>query len=445
MPIDPKVRIAAPTVRVTTLAPAPLKPQVTTAPQPMTLPGHQTVSTFDGGRPVIKRDGIPDDSIGRRTTNGIADDGIGRRKKSGIADDGIGRAKKGGIADDGIGSSEAMLDSLVGRHDTADSLALRNAIYERLETPRFLKGSASVPSQVAAFAKTMGLSKTQLGQVDTILKGATGGTATLLGALLEKTPEVLTTVDVNGKSALENLARLAQQPLNPKIAGDANKGELLASVLRDLVNPNRIDQGDAPTCTVTSMQFELVADEPAEYTRLIADLSGPDGRAKMRGGSYLELESGDAGARDGRSVSNAVFQTAAMEFGNGRDAQFDPFVGKSVNATTGAEQRGLKPAQQTQVLRQLFGVNYESKNFLSEAEGAKALEKLRTINTRGAQNRPIILQLDQGNFNHAVTFERVSEQRVFFRDPYGVLRSMPEQQFPKFVMAVNAPRDLNIL
>ncbi len=472
MPIDPKVRIAAPTVRVTTPAPAPVKPQVTTLPQPTVLPtGFKAVSTFDGGRPVIKRDGIPDDSIGRRTkngiaddgigraktggiaddgigrakTNGIADDGIGRAKTNGIADDGIGRAKTGGIADDGIGSYEAALDSLVGRNDTADSLALRNAIYDRLETPGFLKGSGTVPSQVAAFAKTMGLSKTQLGQVDTLLKGATKETATLLGALLEKAPEVLSTVDGNGKTALENLSRLAQQPLNPKIAGDTNKGELLASVLRDIVNPNRIDQGDAPTCTVTSMQFELVTDEPAEYTRLIADLSGPDGRAKMRGGSNLELESGDAGARDGRSISGALFQTAAMEFGNGRDAQFDPYAGKSVNAKTGAEQRGLKPAQQTQVLRQLFGVNYESKNFLTEAEGAKALEKLRTVDTRGAQNRPIILQLDQGDFNHAVTFERISEQRVFFRDPYGVLRSMPEQQFPKFVMAVNAPRDLNIV
>ena len=53
-------------------------------------------------------------------------------------------------------------------------------------------------------------------------------------------------------------------------------------------------------------------------------------------------------------------------------------------------------------------------------------------------------QIDQGDFNHAVTFERVQDQRVYFRDPYGVLRSMPEQQFPKFVMGVNAPRDLNI-
>lgn len=500
MPIDPKFRTGASTVRLPTTTPAaaPVKPQVVATPSlPLPNAGFKATSTFEG-RPSVKRDGVPDDSVGRRikggvaddgvgrktvggvaddgvgrkiqggvaddgvgrktaygvaddgvgraTRGGVADDGVGRTTKGGVADDGVGRTTKGGVADDGVGGNyESMLDSLVGRNDTADGLALRDAIYERLETPSFLKGSASVPSQVAAFAKTLGLSKTQLGQVDTLLRGATKETASLVGALLEKSREVLTTVDSKGETALANLARIATQPLNPKVAADTTKGELLASCLRGIVNPNRIDQGDAPTCTVTSMQFELVTDEPAEYARLLADLTGPDGQAKMRGGSMLQLEAGDAGARDGRSVSDAIFQTAAMEFGNGRDAQFDPYAGKSVNATTGAEQRGLKPAQQTQVLRQLFGVNYESKNFLSEAEGAKALENLRDYDTRGAQNRPIILQIDQGDFNHAVTFERVKDERVYFRDPYGVLRSMPEQQFPKFVMAINAPRDLNIV
>ena len=440
MPLDPKIRLPAPGVRVTTPAPAPVKPQATPLPSPTLQPsqpaGYKTTSTFDGRAPARKRDGIPDDSIGRRS-------------KGGIADDGIGRATKGGIADDGIGNNsyEAALDALVGRDDTAESLALRDALFSRLETPSFLKGSGTVPAQVAAYAKTMNLSKTQLGQVDTLLRGASKETASLVGALLEKAPEVLSSVDGAGQTTLANLARLASEPLNPKAAGDTTKGDLLSAVLRDIVNPNRIDQGDAPTCTVTSMQYELVADEPAEYARLMADLTGPDGRAKMRGGSYLELEVGDAGAgaRDSRSVSNAIFQTAAMEFGNGRDGQFDPYAGKSVNAVAGTEQRGLKPAQQTQVLRQLFGVNYESKNFRNESDGQKVLEKLRNYDTRGAQNRPIVLQIDQGDFNHAVTFERVKDQRVYYRDPYGVLRSMPEQNFGKYVMAMNAPRDLGFI
>jgi hypothetical protein len=434
------------------------QPQVQPQLSPATR-GFTPGSTFEAGRPSIRRDGIPDDSIGRRTKGGIADDGIGRKKTGGIADDGIGRAKKGGIADDGIGrtkkggiaddgiggSYEAAIDSLVGRNDTPDSLALRDAIFQRLETPGFLKGSAQVPAQVAAYAKSLNLSKAQQAQVDSLLRGASKEVASLFGAVLEKNREVLTHADAKGQTTLANLARLATQPLHPNAASHTTKNEVLESVLRNLANPNRIDQGDAPTCTVTSMQFELVADEPAEYTRLMADLTGPQGRAKMRGGADLVLEAGEAGARDNRSVADTIFQNAAMEFGNGKDAQFDPYAGKSVNAKTGAEQRGLKPAQQTQVLRQLFGVNYESKNFLSEAEGQKALEKLRTVDTRGHQNRPIVLQLDQGDFNHAVTFERVKEDRVYFRDPYGVLRSMPEDHFAKYVMAVNAPRDMNIV
>ena len=495
MPIDPKIRTGASPIRLPTTTPSPVvKPQVT--PLPVQPKGFGASSTFDAGHPsTIKRDGVPDDSVGRRsaagvvddgvgrrtaagvvddgvgrrlasgvvddgvgrrTAAGVVDDGVGRKKAGGVVDDGVGRKKAGGVVDDGVGRTgakgviddgvgQAEVDSLVGRNDTPDSLALRNAIFARLETPSFLKGAATVPAQVAAFAKTMGLSKTQLGQVDVLLRGASKEAATLVGAMLEKSRDVLESVDSKGQTMLANLARLAQQPINPNVAADTNKNELLTSVLRDVVNPNRIDQGDAPTCTVTSMQFELVADQPAEFARLMADLTGPEGKAKMMGGADLQLEKGDAGARDGRSVSDSIFQTAAMEFGNGRDAQFDPYAGKSVNQKTGAEQRGLKPAQQTQVLRQLFGVNYESKNFMNEAEGAKALEKLRTYDARGSQNRPIILQLDQGDFNHAVSLERVSEGRVFFRDPYGVLRSMSENQFPKFVMAINAPRDLNIV
>jgi hypothetical protein len=507
MPIDPRIRGGVPTVRTPstspTSTPAPtVKPATTTTTTPSAPTGYQATSGFEGPRnATIRRTGVPDDSVGRSTKGGVVDDGVGRSSRGGVVDDGVGRSTKGGVVDDGVGRSakggviddgvgrkktggvaddgvgrkktggvaddgvgrtrgvpddgvgdlasasyEAVRDSLVGRNDTADSLALRDAIYERLETPSFLKPGADVAGQVYNFAKsTLKLSKTQTEQLGTLLKGSTKEVATLVGAVFEKVPKALTDVDGKGQTLLSNLARLASQPLHPNAAADTTKQELLASVLRDIANPNRIDQGDAPTCTVTSMQYDLVSDEPAEYARLVADLTGPEGKAKMRGGSFLELQPGDAGARDGRSVSQAIFQTAGMEYGNGRSMEFDPYAGRSVNGQTGATQRGLKPAQQTQLLRQLFGVNYESKQFYTEAEGAKALEKLRTYDARGNQNRPIVLHLDQGDINHAVTLEKVSDQRVFFRDPYGVLRSMPEDYFAKFVVSINAPRDLNVV
>jgi hypothetical protein len=96
------------------------------------------------------------------------------------------------------------------------------------------------------------------------------------------------------------------------------------------------------------------------------------------------------------------------------------------------------------MLSELFGVSYRQSEFYTEKEGASALEKLRSYSTAGAQNRPVILQVDQGDFNHAVTFDKVQDGEVFFRDPYGVLRSMPEDQFPKLVVALNAPTSLGI-
>jgi hypothetical protein len=268
----------------------------------------------------------------------------------------------------------------------------------------------------------------------------------LLGAALEKSPRLFSDRDSRGGSLLSNLARLAQQPLNAKLAGDTTTESVLRGVLRDVVNPNRIDQGTAPTCTVTSMQFELVADEPAEYARLMADLCGPAGKATMRGGGELKIESGDAAAlaRDWRSASQTIFQTAAMEYANGRFLDFDPVAGKSVDTRTGEEQRGIKPSQQANLLTRLFGVQYSTDNLKDEKEGAKVLETLRGFDARGAQNRPVILHIDQGDYNHAVTLERITGGRVQFRDPYGVLRSMPEELFPKVVMAVQRPVDTKI-
>lgn len=452
MPVDPKIRAPAgmPLTRPQlATAPLPLAPRPLPAkPNAAPAPGYGNSSRFD----TVQRGGASDDGVGRSgmfavsdgRNKGAADDGVGRKK--GAADDGVGRKK--GAADDGVGTFEAARNALVGPASTPDGVALHKAISERLETPSFLKGAASVAAQVYDFAKhTLKLSSTQAGQLTTALKGASADTAKLLGALIEKAPEALSTVDARGETLLANLARFAAQPLNPKLASDTTKQELLSSLLRDVVNPNSIDQGDAPTCTVTSMQFELVADEPAEYLRLMTDLCGPQGASKMRGGSELQAQRGDAaaGVRDGRSVSQALFQTAAMEFGNGRNLAFDAAGKGSLNAKGEMVQRGLKPEQQTQVLRQLFGVNYRSELFQTAAEGAKALEKLRTYDSREAQNRPVILQIDQGSFNHAVTFERVADQRVYFRDPYGALRSMPENQFKDFVVGINAPKDLNIV
>jgi hypothetical protein len=399
-----------------------------------------------------KKGGVQDDSIGRAKKGGVQDDSIGRKKTGGVQDDSIGRKKAGGVQDDSIGGTtfDAVRSALVGPDDDPVRVELRNAIYERLENPSFgyhlAKGAGAAEALtkgILGLNTTKSLSSEEKERLATVMKRLDEDGLRYLGAALEKTPELFSDKDSTGGSLLSNLARLASQPLNARLASDTTTETVLRSVLRDIVNPNRIDQGTAPTCTVTSMMFELVADEPAEYVRLMADLCGPAGKAKMRGGGYLHVEAGDAAidARDGRSASQAIFQTAAMEYANGRFMDFDPRAGKSIDGRTQEEQRGIKPSQQANLLTQLFGVKYSTDNLKDEKEGAKVLETLRGFDAVGAQNRPIILHIDQGDYNHAVTLERIQGGRVQFRDPYGVLRSMPEELFAKYVVAVQRPID----
>ncbi len=441
----------------------------------------------------------------------------GRRKRGGTDDDSIGRRKRGGTDDDSIGFGNVVLDSLVGPDNDPSRLALRDALYARLETPSYLRAEPAEPAaalppgdlrQIASLlpavlpgsqgVRLLASARSELevaarldatlqrtsrlppdlrssllqtfaldpehvnGAVVTAVTGseafasasapdqkklatvmsrldATGLKA--FGALIEQNPGALASTDSHGKTLLDNLNQLATQPLNAKLVGQATTEAILSSALVETVNPNRIEQGTAPTCTVASMQYELVADDPSEYVRLLAGLTGLAGKSKMRAGGDLKLgpEDVSAEARGGRTISQALFQSAAMEYANGRLSQFDSVHGRSRNQLTGTTYAGLKPRQQTTILRQLFGVRYTNDTLYTEGEGARALERLRGFDALGQRNRPVILEIDQGPSNHAVTLERVAEGRVFFRDPYGVLRSMPENLFPKYVVAIHQP------
>ncbi len=528
MPIDSKLRKPATPVRAASTTP----PSATTSRRPAarpSAPGHSGSSEFDAGRRIPKpsegrrvRNGTDDDSIGvgdlsgRRGTD---DDSIGVGDLSGrrgTDDDSIGR----GTDDDSIGFGDVVLDSLVGPDNDPDRLALRDALYSRLETPPYLREDAPpdqfahadlrrVASQLtpvlpgrqgaallasaradAGVASRLDATlqrssrlpadvRTSLlqtfasdpsgtaGQVVAHVLGAPAFTQRsaadqkkiaavmsrlderglkAFGALVDQNPAAFDDKDSKGHTLLSNLNQLATQPLNAKLVGETTTEAVISNALVEAANPNRIQQGSAPTCTVASMQYELVADEPAEYMRLLMGLTGPTGKASMRGGGELRVEAEDAaaGALDGRSISQAIFQSAAMEYANGRDSNFDAVAGRSTNKRTGAGYEGLKPNQQTTILRQLFGVKYTNDTLFTEAEGAKAMENLRAFDAVGSQNRPIILEIDQGSHNHAVTLERIGSGRVFFRDPYGVLRSMPEELFPKYVVAIHRPTDMTM-
>jgi hypothetical protein len=431
--------------------------------------GDDAIGRKNQGDDAIGRKKQGDDAIGRKNQG---DDAIGRKKQG---DDAIGRGtpvdigtfetpkrpiekprvsteinprtlqappKKDQVAiqgDDSIGSGSAAFVEV----GPSNNQALRQAMNERFETPTYAYDvTGGVKAVGALAAKAIGTAARSMGSVGGALvslsKNLDDQGLALLGALVEKSPRALSNKDSQGKTLLENLAHFSGKDLSSATSKGATKAEILNGVLRDVLNPNQIEQGDAPTCTVTSVQFEFVANNPSEYVRVMSDLT-TSGQAKMMGGGILRSDEGDSGIRDGRSASQSVFQSAAMEYGNGRFSEFDAAGQQSVNSKTGKTQAGLKPAQQVKVVEQLFGTKYTVNNLRDENEGAKVLETLRDFNANNSQNRPILMHLDQGSFNHAVTLHRIHDGQVFFRDPYGTMRSFDENLFAKMVMSVERP------
>lgn len=233
----------------------------------------------------------------------------------------------------------------------------------------------------------------------------------------------------DGSTVLDNLDRMVKRP---------DLAPYVADVLADMVLPERIWQGKAPTCTAATMQFELAMRQPAEFSRLMCGLA-IDGSVKMAGGGTLETQPGAAlngslVAGDKRSPTEAVFQAALMEYANGTET-YD-FNKMQSTAANGRTHRGLNGDQIQDALTQLFGVSYRTTKTTTPDEAAGALKGLSRSLT---PNRPVLVDLVvDDTTNHCVAFEGMNNGRIWLRDPEtGERTSLSTQEFLEQVAAVH--------
>jgi hypothetical protein len=400
--------------------------------------------------------GTPDDSIGRYTGKGTPDDSIGRFNGRGTPDDSIGRFNGRGTPDDSIGRSQFSRGVLVkGQYvGGAPSAAQRPITYVKgqpvyaspnslasLGTARTIsskdmkramdgvnKRSRETAQQLMArpaAQKVLASSSFQAlpsaqreSLIDVMAKGGPRASEGLAHMIKDKRLAVLQAADGQGTTVLAHLDRMAASK-HPSIAGD---------VLADLARPREVQQGFAPTCTATSMQYEMVKERPGEYARLMAGLAS-DGRVTMAGGGVLAVDVDKAmrasdQKRDFRSDSEAVFQSAVMEYANG-GASYD--LGKQLSVDGNKTYRGLFPEQIRQMTGQLFGSRYETLQVLND-DMARA--ELAVISSRERPNRPVLFDINMGSYNHNVSLESVTDKKVFFRDPStGDVKAMDRSDF----------------
>ncbi|HVG58281.1 MAG TPA: hypothetical protein VNA24_06975 [Hyalangium sp.] len=220
--------------------------------------------------------------------------------------------------------------------------------------------------------------------------------------------------DKDGRTLLDNLHAMATGKLAPALEEQGiSRASLLSSVMQEAGKPGEINQSSRGTCTVTSMQYMLCKEDPAEYVRLMRGLTSPSGTVKMRNGDTLKREE-DSIAKDdatGRSDSERLFQAAMMEYSNGKldySNLTDKSTGKNVS------RGGLNAAEQERGLQALFGRDFDQLNS-GGLTGALAIEVLKK-----ASGHRLLMDLKWGkNGGHAVTFVKIEGDRVYFRNPWG--------------------------
>ena len=382
--------------------------------------------------------GTNDDSVGR--TRGTNDDSIGRRR--GTNDDSIGRRR--GTNDDSIGTrapappARRDLETVaptytaagVDHETTADLAANTQAqVAALLANPKTSKAAAyAFKSQTFAALPTDQREKF----VDVMAKSDNIGVK-LMAITCEKAGDIFFERASDGSTTLDSLA---------KMANSEGARQFLNHTLADVLVPDRIWQGDAPTCTVSTMQYELAKEKPAEYARLMTGLT-VSGSVTLAGGGVMETQVSKALlesmiSKDKRSPTEAVFQSAAMEFANGAD-DYD-IASRSSSGVDGAgaarTYRGLFGDQIRNMVGKLFGIEYQTTKISTDAEAAAALTLLNKSNV---PNRPVLMDLviDEKT-NHSVAFEGFRDGRVFFRDPQtGKKSSISEKEFLETAAAVH--------
>lgn len=160
-----------------------------------------------------------------------------------------------------------------------------------------------------------------------------------------------------GKTLLQNLAGLATQPLLDGL----DRTEILGEVLAHIDDPITISQEQQRTCGPTTGQLLLARQEPSEYVRLAAGLASPEGSVKLQNGKTIQREPDwNDYTDDRRTPVNRLFQSALMEYANGRFDYSNTTDAREVKiGPLDLDIPGLLPHEMARLLEGLTGRDYQ--------------------------------------------------------------------------------------
>ncbi len=247
----------------------------------------------------------------------------------------------------------------------------------------------------------------------------------LMGRHLPNGDSALLSKDASGQHAtlLDNLNKLADQPLTPAAAG--RRSEILSQVIDDAAEPTwYMDQGNVGTCVPTTFQTHLLMNNPSEYARLLGGLFGPDRKATLANGDTMipamddlnpnptvTLSSSGASIPDSRSITERVFQSSLAQYAYIQAGHVPPFVNASGSVP------GLNLNESAKALSALYGREY------TNVEAGPAT--IGTImNELANHHGPIPVDLHWGSGYHELLVDHMEKDKagnvkVYLRNPWG--------------------------
>lgn len=268
------------------------------------------------------------------------------------------------------------------------------------------------------------------------------------------TQPAITKIDYrSGKTLVDNLLALLTIVPHPDIAALRTRDQLLDDVINEILDPNgQVNQGEAATCTTTSMQTFLIMVNPAEYARLQLGLLSSSGQVTYADGTTASVPPAIFQINTRyplaqslvflvRNFSELAFQATLLKLAmHSRFPNYDPHA--HPNSSNGVNtvfqqtvKEGLYRDEYSRALKALFNVNFSLKN---------GVDSFHTTLSRSQQ--PLFLVTSWGDLPgqpkhglHAVLALRKENGRTFFKNPQ-YAGSSPDPSVAAGGNANNPPR-----
>lgn len=240
-------------------------------------------------------------------------------------------------------------------------------------------------------------------------------------------------------------AQLRESFPNMAIDGTRSGATVLASLVREIHDPQAIAQGAKQTCGAASVQILLAREGSAEYVRLVTGLIF-DGQCTLQNGGKLTREPGwDADPADTRSITGQLLQAPLMEYANGAE-DYDAYGDNTLGAD-GTTRKGLTSPEMTRLLSAVANRQTENaqvkdwdagRNLWVPRAGeslAYTMAKVEEMVAKG-WSIPVLLSVrpDQA-FGHYQLVTRIEGNTVYTLNPWGQEQPLDKQLFEQRLIA----------